>query len=78
MDVRYFHRWSKGNQHEFTPEKQYDLNKWSDMITVNGYRDVSDGDRLAGRANAVLENYKSHQAMVLKDRLGAADGNGRG
>jgi hypothetical protein len=67
-DVGYFHRWSKGDQHEFTPEKQEDLNRWSDMITVNGYPDVGDGERLAATANAVLENYKSHQAKVLKTR----------
>lgn len=62
----YFHRWSQSDQHEFTPEKQEDLKKWSDMITLNGYPDVNDGDRLAVKANAVLENYKSHQAIVLK------------
>ena len=67
-DVDYFHRWSQNDQHEFTPEKQEDLNKWSDMITVNGYPDVADGDRLAATANAVLENYKNHQARVLKTR----------
>ena len=68
MDIGYFHRWSKNDQHEFTPEKQTDLNKWSDMMTVNGYPDVSDGERLAATANAVLENYKNHQARVLKTR----------
>ena len=67
-DVGYFHRWSKDDQHEFTPEKQEDLNKWSDMITVNGYPDVSDGEGLATTANAVLENYKNNQARVLKTR----------
>jgi hypothetical protein len=67
-DVDYFHRWSKGDQHEFTPEKQEDLERWSDMITVNGYPDVGDGERLATTANAVLENYKGHQAKVLKTR----------
>jgi hypothetical protein len=67
-DVGYFHRWSKNDQHEFTPEKQEDLDKWSEMITVNGYPDVGDGERLAATANAVLENYKRHQATVLKTR----------
>jgi hypothetical protein len=62
----YFHRWSKNNQHEFTPEKQEDLDKWSDMMTVNAYPDVHDGERLAQTANAVLDNYKRHQAKVLK------------
>jgi len=65
-DVGYFHRWSQNDQHEFTPEKQEDLDKWSDMITVNGYPAVSDGEDLAGTANAVLENYKNHEAKVLK------------
>jgi hypothetical protein len=65
-NVSYFHRWSQNEQHEFTPEKQEDLNKWSEMITVNGYPDVSDGEGLAAKANAVLENYKNHEAKVLK------------
>ena len=65
-DVGYFHRWSKNELQEFTPEKQEDLNKWSDMITINGYPGVSDGDGLAATANAVLENYKNAQARVLK------------
>ncbi len=67
-DVPYFHRWSQNDQHEFTPAKQEDLKRWSDMITVNGYPNVADGDQLAATANAVLENYKKHQARVLKTR----------
>lgn len=66
--VDYFHRWSQDEQHEFTPAQQEDLEKWSDMITVNGYPDVTDGEELATRANAVLDNYKNHQAKVLKTR----------
>ena len=65
-DVGYFHRWSKDDQHEFTPDKQEDLNKWSDMITMNVYPDVEEAEDLAETANAVLENYRSHQAEVLK------------
>jgi hypothetical protein len=65
-DVDYFHRWSQNDQHEFTPEQQEDLNKWSDMMTVNGYPNVGDGERLAATANTVLENYKNHEARVLK------------
>ena len=64
--VDYFHRWSKGDQHEFTPEKQEDLKKWADMITLNAYPDVRDGDALAAKANAVLENYTKNRARVLK------------
>src|SRR5256885_1119070 len=65
-EVSYFYRWSKNDQTEFTPEKQEDLNTWTDMITLNGYPDVGDGERLAAAANAVLENYKNHQAAVLQ------------
>jgi hypothetical protein len=65
-DATYVHRWSQANQHEFTPEGQEDLDKWSDMLTVNGYPDVQDGDGLAAAANAVLENYKTHEAKILR------------
>jgi hypothetical protein len=54
------------HQHEFTPEGQEDLEKWSDMITINVYPDAHDGEALATKANAVLENYKSHNGKVLK------------
>jgi hypothetical protein len=64
--VGYLHRWSSNTQHEFTPEGQEDLEKWSDMITVNVYPDAHDADALAAKANAVLENYKSHHGMVLR------------
>jgi len=64
--VGYLHRWSKNHQHEFTPQGQEDLEKWSDMITLNIYPDARDGEALATKANAVLENYKSHKGMVLK------------
>jgi hypothetical protein len=62
----YFDRWSENGQHEFTPAKQEDLDHWSDMITVNEYPDAGDGDALAMKANAVLENYKNHEAKILK------------
>ena len=54
------------HQHEFTPERQEDLEKWSDMITINVYPDAHDGEVLATKANAVLENYKSHRGRVLR------------
>jgi hypothetical protein len=64
--VGYLHRWSMNHQHEFTPEGQKDLEKWSDMITMNVYPDAHDGEALATKANAVLENYKSHKGRVLR------------
>lgn len=64
--VDYFHRWSGGTQHEFTPAKQEDLEHWNDMVTINEYPGVDDGEKLAGAANAVLTNYKRAQGKVLK------------
>ena len=62
----YFHRWSQDDQHEFTPRGQEDLTKWTDMLTVNVYRQVTDGEGLAQMASQVLERYKSQQARVLR------------
>jgi hypothetical protein len=64
--VEYFHRWSQATQHEFTPAKQEDLEHWTDMITINAYPGVDEGEKMAGTANAVLGNYKSHKGKVLR------------
>jgi hypothetical protein len=65
-DVKYFHRFTKDDQHEYTPAGQEDLNKWTDMVTLHLYRNANDGDGLASTANAVLENYKANKAIVVK------------
>src|SRR4051812_8183988 len=64
--IEYFHRWSQGNQHEFTPAKQEDLEHWSDMVTINDYPGVDEGEKMAGTANAVLGNYKRAKGKILK------------
>jgi hypothetical protein len=64
--VDYFHRWSGGTQHEFTPAKQEDLDHWTEMITINAYPSVDDGEKMADAANKVLGNYKSHAGKILK------------
>ena len=64
--VSYFQRWAQDDQCEFTPTGQENLEKWSDMITINVYPSAHDGDTLAMKANGVLENYKSHGGRVLK------------
>src|ERR1051326_8157629 len=64
--TEYLHRWSQNGQHEFTPSGQEDLAKWADMLTLNFYQQVAEGEGLAGVANQVLENYKSQKAIVLK------------
>ena len=65
-EIDYFHRWAKDDQHEYTPEGQEDLAKWSDMLTVNRYQTALSGEALASVANAVLENYKANHASLLK------------
>jgi hypothetical protein len=65
-DVEYLHRWSQNTQHEYTPADQADLEHWRDMLTINYYPSVTDGDGLAAAANGVLENYKRHKAQVVR------------
>jgi hypothetical protein len=62
----YYHRYSKDNLHEFTPKGQSNLQKWTDMVTVNDYPSTKDGEALAGIANSVLETYKANKAVVVK------------
>src|SRR5690349_8033860 len=64
--TKYAHRWSQDGQHEFTPPGQEDLSAWTDMLTINFYPQVTDGESLARVANQVLENYKAEKAIVLK------------
>lgn len=42
------------------------MKAWTDMVTILFYRKAKDGDALAAIANAVLENYKTNKAMVVK------------
>ena len=65
-DVKYFHRFTKDDQREYTPEGQEDLKAWTDMTTLHYYRKAKDGEALAATANAVLENYKKNGAKVVR------------
>jgi hypothetical protein len=65
-DQTYLLRWSSKHQHEFTPSGQDDLSRWTDMITINTYPDVRDGDGLADVANRVLGTYKQNNAVVVR------------
>jgi hypothetical protein len=65
-DVKYFHRFTEDDQHEYTPTGQEDLNVWKDMVTIHYYRKAKDGEALAATANVVLENYKSAKGVVVK------------
>src|ERR1700760_4297191 len=64
--TEYIHRWAQDDLHEFTPAGQEDLSTWTDMISVNFYPQVTDGDGLARVANQVLENYKADKGIILR------------
>jgi len=63
----YVHRWSRGDQHEFTPANDADLKTWRDMITLNVHAPTTSGEQLAEVANKVLLNYQQH-GKILQTR----------
>jgi hypothetical protein len=63
----FVHRWSKGDQHEYTPGNQPDLKTWHDMVTLNVHAATRTGEQLADVANRVLGNYQRH-GKVLQTR----------
>jgi hypothetical protein len=65
-EVQYFHRFTQGDQHEYTPAGQEDLQTWTDLVTIHSYRKAKDSEALAATANAVLANYKANKAVVVK------------
>lgn len=60
----FVHRWSKGDQHEFTPEAQPDLKTWQDMVTLNVHAAATNGEQLAEVANRVVGNYQRHGKIL--------------
>jgi hypothetical protein len=62
----YERRWSGPHQHEFTPPGQEDLSRWTDMVTINTYPGVRDGEGLAEVANRVLATYTGNDGRVLR------------
>jgi hypothetical protein len=56
----FWHRWSEKGQHEFTPKGDEDLAKWKEMVTINVFDGVRDGEALARIANGVLGNYQKN------------------
>jgi hypothetical protein len=53
------------DQHEYTPAGQEDLKAWKDMVTLQYYRKAKDGEALAAVANAVLNNYKAANGLIV-------------
>lgn len=67
----FVHRWSKDNQNEFTPPEQADLSAWHEMVTINVYPTVHDGEQLAQLSNAVLANYQQAGKIVRVNSIPA-------
>ncbi|HTQ29677.1 MAG TPA: hypothetical protein VMI53_00565 [Opitutaceae bacterium] len=67
-NVRYIFRDGGENSSEFTPAGQEDLAHWTDMITINVYKDLGDETQLASVAENVLKNYKANGATILGTR----------
>jgi hypothetical protein len=65
-EVKYFHRFTKDEMHEYTPAGQSDLAAWKEMITVHFYREAKDGEALAKLASGVVENYKAAKGMIIR------------
>lgn len=63
----FVHRWSREDQHEFTPRDDTDLKSWRDMITLNAHAQTASGEQLADVANTVLSNYRQH-GKILQTR----------
>ena len=66
-DTDFVHRWSRQDQHEFTPTDDADLERWRDMVTLNLHPAVTQGEQLADVANRVLGNYQRH-GKILQTR----------
>lgn len=64
--IQYLHRHSEGSMHEFTPKDQPNLEKWTDMVTINDYPSVTTGEALAKGANGVLDAYKGARGMIVR------------
>jgi hypothetical protein len=64
-NVRFIHRWSKDGQHEFTPEGEDNLAKWTHMVTINRHPAVKNADQLTEIANRTVENYRRN-GLVMK------------
>ncbi len=65
-DVKYFHRYTKDEMHEYTPAGQSDLDTWKEMVTIHYYREAKDGEALAKVVNGVTENYKAARGIIAR------------
>jgi hypothetical protein len=64
--VGYLHRFSMNDQHEFAPEGQEALAKWSDMIAITVYPNAHDSDALAVAFAIFQQGVRIYKGRVLR------------
>ncbi|WP_198945794.1 hypothetical protein [Acetobacter sp. DsW_063] len=67
----YLFRWEGGNQQEFTPQGQEDLQKWLEMMTIVRYPDAHSADRMAEIANNTVALYQKNGKILKVDAVQA-------
>ncbi len=64
--VEFFHRFTQGDHHEYTPAGQEDLQAWKQMVTIIRHPRITDSDGLAGLANAMLVGSQDRRGKLLR------------
>lgn len=79
-NTKYFLRTSKDGQYVFTPRGQEDPKRWTDLITLNFYPEITEGKSLAAKAVAWWEYFRSRRIFLYGlnyvpriDQMNAAD-----
>ena len=79
-NTKYFLRSSKDGQYVFTPRGQEDPKRWTDLITLNYYPQITEGKKLAAKAIAWWEYFRSRRIFLMRlnyvpriDQMNAAD-----
>jgi hypothetical protein len=65
-NTKYFLRSSKDGQYVFTPRGQEDPKRWTDLITLNFYPEITEGKSLAAKAIAWWEYSRSRRIFLMR------------
>lgn len=64
--TKYFLRTAKDGQYVFTPGGQEDLQRWTDMITLSYYPEITEGKSLAAKAIAWWEHCRWTRTRIWR------------
>ena len=65
LGTKYFLRSTKDGQYVFTPDGQEDLQRWTDMITLSYFPQITEGKSLAAKALEWWSHCRSMRAHIL-------------